>query len=73
MTMLSWPIPQDELAELRLLQQKIPGMSKISFELILATPHLVGPLRRTLEAHKLALALRKAQAAREAADFHLTP
>jgi hypothetical protein len=56
------PIGADELRELEALYARLPALAKISFAEVLATPHLIKPLRRTLDAHKHA-----------AASFELSP
>jgi hypothetical protein len=58
----STPIGADELRELEALYARLPALAKIAFAEVLTTPHLIKPLRRTLDAHKHA-----------AGSFQLTP
>jgi hypothetical protein len=56
------PIGADELRELEALHRRLPALAAIPFAEVLTTPHLIKPLRRTLDAHKHA-----------ASSFSLTP
>lgn len=56
------PISADEMAQLRELHRRLPGIASVPFERVLATHYLITPLRRTLDAQKKA-----------AAEFSLTP
>jgi hypothetical protein len=55
-------IDTDEMDALRALHAKLPALGKIHFSEVLVTPHLLTPLRRTLQAQKCA-----------AKNFQLTP
>jgi hypothetical protein len=55
-------IDTDEMDALRALHAKLPALGKIHFSEVLVTPHLLTPLRRTLQAQKCA-----------AKNFTLTP
>jgi hypothetical protein len=56
------PIGADELRELEALYRKLPALRRIAFAEVLTTPHLIKPLRRTLDAQK-----------RSAENYQLTP
>lgn len=65
---LCWPIPAEELAELRLLHAEL--RLTLGFDEFIKVPYLAGPLRRTLQARKQA---RAEAMARAPESFELVP
>ncbi len=66
-------IPADDLAELQALHRSLPFLGTKAWSEVERDPLLLGCLKNTLEAKRRAMAQRKAEAARAAAEFELQP